>query len=377
MEAYTLLANDPQCAARAGVLHTDHGDINTPIFMPVGTNGSVKAIDERSLKQLGSQIILGNSYHLYLRPGKKILRQFGGLHKFMSWDKPILTDSGGYQVFSLRDLRSITPDGVQFRSHIDGSKHFFSSEEVMDIQRHIGSDIMMCFDECTPYPATRKEAEDSMRMTLQWEARCLTALKNSEPLYGHRQLLFAIGQGSIYSDLRKQCLEELCAMDFDGYAIGGLAIGEPLDEMYDIVAASTAVIPQHKARYLMGVGTPQNILNAIELGVDMFDCVMPTRNARNGTLFTTTGKLNVRATLKESQDPIDAGLDNYASQNFSRGYLRHLFVAGEILGLQLATMQNLGFYLWLTRTAREKILEGTFRQWKRDYLEQFYPDTKS
>ncbi len=373
-EAYQLIAECPNSAARAGVLHTSHGEVQTPIFMPVGTQGAVKAIDHRSLKEIGAQIILGNSYHLYLRPGKQMLKDFGGLHRFMNWDKPILTDSGGFQVFSLRDLRKITPDGVEFRSHIDGSKHFFSPEEVVSIQQHIGSDIMMCFDECTPYPATPEEAKASMQMTLKWEKRCLDTLRNSEPLYGYRQLLFAIGQGSVYDDLRRACMEELCALDFDGYAIGGLAIGEPLEEMYDIVACSTAVIPKHKARYLMGVGTPQNILNAIELGVDMFDCVMPTRNARNGTIFTTTGKINIRnSAMKESHAPIDDGLDNYASSNFSRAYLRHLFVAGEILGLQLATMQNLSFYLWLTRTAREKILQGSFRQWKQEFLAQYYP----
>ncbi len=374
-ESFDLVAECPNSSARAGVLHTDHGDILTPIFMPVGTQGAVKAIDHRSLLEVGAQIILGNSYHLYLRPGLELLKHFGGLHRFMNWTRPILTDSGGYQVFSLRDLRTLREDGVEFKSHIDGSKHFFSPEGVISIQRHIGSDIMMCFDECTPYPTSHADAEASMQTTLHWEQRCLQAHRRVDVMYGHRQLLFAIGQGSVYPDLRRSCMEELVAMDFDGYAIGGLAIGEPLDEMYDIVATSTDVMPKHKARYLMGVGTPQNILNAIELGVDMFDCVMPTRNARNGTVFTTTGKLNVKnAVLKDNTEAIDAGLDNYASANFSRGYLRHLFMTGEILGLQLATMQNLGFYLWLSRTAREKILDGSFRQWKQDFLARYYPD---
>ena len=279
-------------------------------------------------------------------------------------------------MFSLKDLRKITDDGVEFRSHIDGSKHFFTPESVIAMQRSIGSDIMMCFDECTPYPCTRGEALKSMKRTIEWEERCLEAHHEQEYPYEFKQHLFAIGQGSVFEDLRKACMEELCSMPFDGYAIGGLAIGEPLAEMYDIVAASTEVIPKTKARYLMGVGTPQNILNAISLGVDMFDCVMPTRNARNGTLFTTTGKVNIKnAIYKHDRTPVDEGLDCYASRECTRGYLRHLFNVGEIVGLQIATQQNLRFYLWLVTTARTKILEGTFRQWKDEFLSTYYPDT--
>ncbi len=371
---FQLQAECPNSQARAGALRTAHGEIHTPIFMPVGTQGSVKAMSPRLLKEVGAEIILGNSYHLYLRPGLETLREAGGLHRFMNWDRPILTDSGGYQVFSLRDLRTINPDGVEFRSHIDGSKHSFTSESVIAIQRYIGSDIMMCFDECTPYPCSREDAKRSMDMTLRWEERCLIAHRNQDYLYGFPQLLFAIGQGSIYQELRQECMKRLTEFDFDGFAIGGLAIGEPLEQLYDIVECSTAVMPRDKARYLMGVGTPQNILEAIDRGVDMFDCVMPTRNARNGTLFTTKGKINIKnASLKGNNDCIDPGLDNEASSQFSLGYLRHLFVANEILGLQLASMQNLAFYLWLVRTAREKILEGTFRSWKESFLAEFYP----
>lgn len=374
-EMFELISECPETQARTGVLHTDHGPVQTPIFMPVGTQGSVKAIDRRGLDEVGAQIILSNTYHLYLRPGSDVLSGFGGLHKFMGWNKPILTDSGGYQVFSLRDLRKITDDGVEFRSHIDGSKHFFTPESVIGMQRAIGSDIMMCFDECTPYPCTPAEAKASMLRTIEWEERCLEEHERHPYPYDFSQRLFAIGQGSIYPDLRRACLEELCSMPFDGYAIGGLAIGEPLAEMYDIVAVSTEVIPKTKARYLMGVGTPQNILNAIELGVDMFDCVMPTRNARNGTLFTTTGKVNIRnAAYKDDHEPLDAGIPLYASTEFSRGYVRHLFAVGEILGLQLATQQNLAFYLWLVTTARQKIQQGCFRQWKSEFLSTYYPD---
>lgn len=375
MSCYTLIKEAEDCKARAGIVHTAHGDIQTPIFMPVGTQGAVKAITKRDLEDTGAQIILGNTYHLYMRPGIELLREFGGLHKFMTWEKPILTDSGGFQVFSLQELRKISEEGVEFRSHIDGSKHMFTSEQVINIQRHIGSDIMMVFDECTPYPCTHEEANTSMQRTLRWEARCLAAHKEQEYLYDYHQLLFAIGQGSIYNDLRQRCMEELCTMDFDGYAVGGLAIGEPLKEMYDIVDVSTEVMPKHKPRYLMGVGTPQNILRSIELGIDMFDCVMPTRNARNGTIYTTTGRVNIRNNVnKNSHDPIDAGLDNYVSKNFSLAYLRHLFVAHEVVALQMATMQNLSFYLWLVRTAREKILSGEFRQWSRSFLNEYYPE---
>jgi len=374
--SFTVKNSAEDCKARTGVICTSHGEIETPIFMPVGTQGSVKAIEQQWLKDIGSQIILGNTYHLSIRPGIEILREFGGLHGFMNWDKPILTDSGGFQVFSLKDLRKITEVGVQFRSHVDGAKLFFTSEEVINIQRHIGSDIMMVFDECTPYPCDYDYAKKSMERSIRWELRCLEAHKNQPLLYNHTQALFAIGQGSIYPELRKTCLEELCSHDFDGIAIGGLAVGEPAENMYEIVDKSTEVIPTTKPRYLMGVGTPQNILRNIELGIDMFDCVMPTRNARNGTLFTTTGRVNIRNTQnKQSHEPIDSGLDNIASYTYSRAYLRHLFMTNEILGLQLATIQNLSFYLWLVKTAREKINQGVYRSWANSFIEQYYPES--
>lgn len=374
--SFTLDYECTQTNARVGTLQTEHGEIQTPIFMPVGTQGTVKAIDKERLNSVGTQIILGNTYHLYLRPGKEVLKTMGGLHRFMHWEKPILTDSGGFQVFSLKELRKITEDGVEFRSHIDGSKHLFTPEEVINIQRHIGSDIMMVFDECTPYPCDYTYAKDSMQRSLRWEQRCLTAHKEQEFLYGHSQQLFAIGQGSTYKDLRSECMLKLAEMDFDGYAIGGLAVGESADVMYDIVEHSTEYMPKNKPRYLMGVGTPQNILRSIALGVDMFDCVMPTRNARNGTIFTTTGRVNIKnAPYKFDSAPIDNGLENGVSEVYSKAYLRHLFVAGEILGLQLATIQNVAFYLWLVQTARQKILAGEFRQWSGDFLSTYYPET--
>jgi queuine tRNA-ribosyltransferase len=372
MNKFELLKTDTETKARAGILRTDHGNIETPIFMPVGTQGTVKAIEQRELTEIGAQIILGNTYHLYLRPGEEVLGQFGGLHKFMNWDKPILTDSGGYQVFSLKELRKITENGVLFSSHLDGSKHTFTPERVIEIQRCIGSDIIMPLDECAPHPCTYEYAKNSMELTLRWARRNKDAFDNSMPRYGHEQMLFAIGQGSVYKDLRTECLTRMVDMDFDGYAIGGLAVGEEAEIMYDTVNHSTEIMPRNKPRYLMGVGTPENIVTAIGLGVDMFDCVMPTRNARNGTLFTTRGKINIRnAKHRLSDEPIDAGIDSYASQNFSLGYLRHLFAAKEILGLQLATQQNLAFYLWLVKTAREKILSGQYRQWARNFIENY------
>jgi len=368
---FTLDHTDPHSKARVGTLRTDHGDIPTPIFMPVGTQGAVKAIDHRSLVELDTKIILGNTYHLYLRPGTEVLRTMGGLHRFMNWDRPILTDSGGFQVYSLREIRKMSDKGVEFRSHLDGSKHLFTPEGVVDMQRAIGSDIMMVLDECTGNPATYEQARSSMELTLRWANRAVTQFECTEPLYGYQQFHFGIGQGSTYADLRKTCMEELVQKQFDGYAIGGLAVGEPAESMLAMIDVSTDVMPPNKARYLMGVGTPENILTAIERGVDMFDCVMPTRNARNGTMFTTKGKVNIKNTrYKLSEEPLDEALDCYASQNFSLAYLRHLFVSGEILGLQLATMQNLALYLWLTRTAREKILHGTFRQWAGETIEQ-------
>lgn len=364
-------------AARAGIVSTDHGDILTPVFMPVGTQGAVKAVEHRELLEAGAQIILGNTYHLYLRPGEEVLSHFGGHHRFINWQKPILTDSGGFQVFSLKELRRITEQGVEFRSHIDGSKHFFTPESVIETQRIIGSDILMPLDECAPFPSEYSYAKKSMEMTVRWAERNKSAFDNSLPRYGHKQRLFAIGQGGIYPDLRMQCIEQLVEMDFSGYAIGGLAVGEDAETMYDIAGHSAEALPADKPRYLMGVGTPENLLTAIGLGIDMFDCVMPTRNARNGTIFTTRGKINIRNRRNRlSDEPIDAGLDNYASQNFSLGYLRHLFIAGELTGLQLASLQNVTFYQQLMRTAREKILSGEYRQWARNFLDDFNRMTK-
>ncbi len=363
--------------ARAGVLATDHGNILTPVFMPVGTQGAVKAVEHRELHEAEVQIILGNTYHLYLRPGEETLSYFGGHHRFISWNKPILTDSGGFQIFSLKDLRIISEKGVEFRSHIDGSKHFFSPESVIETQRIIGSDIMMPLDECAPFPSDYKYAKDSMEMTVRWAARNKSAFDGSMSRYGHKQFLFGIGQGSVYSDLRSRCIEQLVGMDFSGYAIGGLAVGEQTEIMYDIAQKSAELLPADKPRYLMGVGTPENLLTSIEMGIDMFDCVMPTRNARNGTIFTTRGKINIRNLRNRlNEEPIDPGLDNYASQSFSLGYLRHLFIAGELTGLQLASLQNTAFYQWLMRTAREKILSCEFRQWSHNFLDNFHRMTK-
>lgn len=368
---FSLECTDPDSGARAGRLVTDHGEIPTPIFMPVGTQGAVKAMDHRSLRELDTPIILGNTYHLYLRPGTDTLKSMGGLHRFSTWDRPILTDSGGFQVFSLRDLRTMSEEGVEFRSHIDGSKHMFTAESVVEIQRAIGSDIMMVLDECTPHPATYTEARESMELTIRWAERSRAHYLITPFTYGHRQAQFGIGQGSVYADLRQQCMHSLVDMDFEGYAIGGLSVGESAENMYAMTQASTEVMPKDKPRYLMGVGTPENILRAIDLGVDMFDCVMPTRNARNGTLFTTSGRVNIKnARWKTADEPIDLLVGAESSQNYSMAYLRHLFHAGEILGLMLATIQNVSLYLWLVRTAREKILEGTYRQWAAETIER-------
>lgn len=361
---FRLEHTDSATQARVGTITTDHGLIPTPVFMPVGTQGTVKAIEQRSLVEIDAPIILGNTYHLYLRPGTEILQTMGGLHRFATWNRPILTDSGGFQVFSLRELRTMSDDGVEFRSHIDGSRHLFTPENVVDTQRAIGSDIFMVLDECTPYPSTYTEARTSMELTVRWAERSRQRHLTAPFLYGHRQYQFGIGQGSVYHDLRRQCMEQLVAMDFDGYAIGGLSVGESAEDMYAVTAVSTAVMPVHKPRYLMGVGTPANILTAIGLGVDMFDCVMPTRNARNGTIYTTKGRVNIKnARYKLADEPIDDGLASYVSQKYSLAYLRHLINAGEILGLMLATVQNLALYLWLVRTARQHILNGTFKDW--------------
>lgn len=368
---FELLATDPETGARAGLLHTAHGTIETPIFMPVGTVGSVKAVMQEQLVQdVKAQIILGNTYHLYLRPGTEILEKAGGLHKFNGWDKPILTDSGGYQVFSLSANRKLKEEGALFQSHIDGSRHLFTPESVMDIQRSIGADIVMAFDECTPYPCEYDYAKKSMELTHRWLARCFQRFNETEPKYGYDQSLFPIVQGSTFKDLRLQSAEFAASMEADGNAIGGLSVGEPEADMYEMCELVCGILPKAKPRYLMGVGTPWNILECIGLGVDMFDCVMPTRNGRNGMLFTTEGVINIKnKRWADDFSPIDAGLDGGTSNTYTKAYLRHLFAAGEILGLQLASLQNLSFYLHLVKEARQHIIEGDYGQWKRNMLE--------
>lgn len=363
---FTLSANDSGSKARAGIVHTAHGDIETPIFMPVGTAGTVKAVHQRELEQdIQAHIILGNTYHLYLRPGTGLLEKAGGLHMFNGWSKPILTDSGGYQVYSLSDNRKINDEGVTFKSHIDGSKHLFTPENVMDIQRSIGADIIMALDECTPYPCEYDYAKKSLVITHQWLQRCIKRIDSTQPLYGYGQTLFPIVQGSVYKDLRIQSAEFIAAQNQHGNAIGGLSVGEPHELMYEMTDVVCNILPADKPRYLMGVGTPQNILECIALGVDMFDCVMPTRNARNGMLFTTEGIVNIRnEKWKDDLSPIDAGLGGYASTFYSKAYLRHLIINKEILGAQIATIHNLTFYLWLVKEARKQILSNTFAEWK-------------
>ncbi|GGC13174.1 tRNA guanosine(34) transglycosylase Tgt [Dyadobacter sediminis] len=366
---FTLQVEDSQSKARAGFIETDHGTIQTPIFMPVGTAGTVKAVHQRELKEdIKAQIILGNTYHLYLRPGLDILQKAGGLHAFNGWDRPILTDSGGYQVYSLAGTgRKINEEGVVFKSHIDGSVHNFTPESVMDIQRIIGADIMMAFDECTPYPCDYSYARSSMEMTHRWLQRCCARFDSTESLYGYSQTLFPIVQGSVYKDLRKQSAERIASFEREGNAIGGLSVGEPAEIMYELTEVVCDILPKNKPRYLMGVGTPANILEGIALGVDMFDCVMPTRNARNGMIFTTEGVINIRnEKWKDDLSPIDAGLGGYASTFYSKAYLRHLVKSDEMLGAQIASVHNLTFYLWLVNTAREKIIEGSFLSWKKE-----------
>jgi queuine tRNA-ribosyltransferase len=361
--------------ARAGLLHTDNGNIPTPIFMPVGTQGTVKALTPKVLEELDTKILLGNTYHLYLRPGNDVMKYYKGLHKFMNWKKPILTDSGGFQVFSLQELMKLKEEGVYFKSHIDGSSHFFSPESVVDTQRIIGSDIMMVLDECVPYPADYEYTKRSIELSLNWANASRIHFNSTKPLWRHQQFQFGIGQGSMYKDLRQEYIERMIEIGFDGYAIGGLSVGEPKETMYEMVDICTEKMPTNHPRYLMGVGTPENILTCISLGIDMFDCVMPTRNARNGQIFTTKGKFNIRNNrFKFCDEPIDSNLDNYASQNFSLGYLRHLTISEEILGLQLASMQNIAFYLWLVKQAREHILSGDFENWKNDFLMNYSND---
>lgn len=365
-----LVALDKHSKARAGWFQTDHGVVETPIFMPVGTQGTVKAVNQQYLEhEIKAQIVLSNTYHLYLRPGTEILEAAGGLHRFMNWNKPILTDSGGYQVFSLTELRKLKETGVEFRSHLDGSKHFFTPEKVIQIQRSIGSDIMMVLDECAPYPCEYEYAKKSVQLTSNWAVLNKNAFINSEPKYGHNQFLFGIIQGSVYKDLRKRSAEDLLELDFDSYAIGGLAVGEPTDQMYELVDFTTDLMPIDRPRYLMGVGRPENILEAIARGVDMFDCVMPTRNARNANVFTWDGTLSMRnAKYKDDFRPLDENCQCYTCRNFTRAYIRHLFIAEEILALELASIHNLYFYLELVRQARTKIIDGTFNPWKNEIV---------
>lgn len=368
--SFSLLKTDQHSKARAGLLKTDHGTIETPIFMPVGTAGTVKGVHQHELKNdIGAQIILGNTYHLYLRPGTDLIKKAGGLHRFNGWDGPILTDSGGYQVFSLSDIRKIKEEGATFSSHIDGSKHLFSPEGVMDIQRQLGADIIMAFDECTPYPCDYNYARNSMELTHRWLMRCIARFNETEPLYGYKQMLFPIVQGSVYPDLRKASAEFVANTAQQGYAIGGLSVGEPHEDMYAMTELVTDILPTDKPRYLMGVGTPANILESIALGVDMFDCVMPTRNARNGMLFTRDGVMNMRNEKWRSDlSPIDAESDLLADRVYSKAYLAHLIRNKEMLGAQIATLHNLHFYLWLVKEARKHILAGTFTDWKNQLL---------
>jgi queuine tRNA-ribosyltransferase len=363
---FDLLQKDPQSKARAGSITTDHGVIETPIFMPVGTVASVKGVHQRELKEdINPDIILGNTYHLYLRPQTEILEKAGGLHKFMNWDRNILTDSGGYQVYSLSANRKIKEEGVKFKSHIDGSYHFFTPENVMEIQRTIGADIIMAFDECTPYPCDYNYAKRSMKMTHRWLDRCVNHLDKVPVKYGYDQAFFPIVQGSCYKDLRQQSAEYIANSNQVGNAIGGLSVGEPAEEMYAMTEVVCEILPEDKPRYLMGVGTPINILENIALGVDMFDCVMPTRNARNGMLFTANGTINIKNKKWEDDfSPIDEMAITYVDTEYTKAYLRHLFAANEYLGKQIATIHNLGFYMWLVREARKHILAGDFRPWK-------------
>ncbi|AUC15298.1 tRNA guanosine(34) transglycosylase Tgt [Tenacibaculum sp. SZ-18] len=369
---FKLENTDPKSKARAGVITTDHGTIETPIFMPVGTVASVKGVHQSELKdEINPDIILGNTYHLYLRPKTAILEQAGGLHKFMNWDRNILTDSGGYQVYSLSGRRKINEEGVKFKSHIDGSTHFFTPENVMEIQRSIGADIIMAFDECTPYPCDYNYAKNSMHMTHRWLKRCIEHLGKVPTKYGYEQTLFPIVQGSTYKDLRKQSAEFIASVEAEGNAIGGLSVGEPAEEMYAMTDVVCSVLPEDKPRYLMGVGTPINILENIALGVDMFDCVMPTRNARNGMLFTAYGSINIKNKKWENDfSPIDEMGITFVDTLYSKAYLRHLFASKELLGKQIASIHNLGFYLWLVREARKHIKAGDFAQWKDKMVKQ-------
>lgn len=367
---FILEKEDQATKARTGVIETDHGKIKTPIFMPVGTVGSVKGVHQNELKEdIKAQIILGNTYHLFLRPGMEVMEAAGGLHKFNGWDGPILTDSGGYQVYSLSGTRSINEKGVEFRSHIDGSKHFFTPERAIDIQRSIGADIIMAFDECTPYPCEYNYAKDSMEMTHRWLKRCTDHMDKTNDLYGHSQALFPIVQGSTYKDLRLKSAETIAGFDLPGNAIGGLSVGEPAEEIYAMTDLVCSVLPKDKPRYLMGVGTPVNLLECIALGVDMFDCVMPTRNARHGMLFTRNGVMNMKnAKWKSDFSPLDEFGTSYVDSFYTKAYVRHLFHAKEYLAMQIASIHNLAFYLWLVTEARNQIENGTFSAWKDEMI---------
>lgn len=370
--SFTIDTKDQFSSARAGRLELSHGTVQTPVFMPVGTVGTVKTIHQRELREdINAPIILGNTYHLYLRPGIPILEKAGGLHKFMNWDRPILTDSGGYQVYSLSQNRKITEQGVQFQSHIDGSRHYFTPETAIDIQRSIGADIIMAFDECTPYPCEKTYAKESMHMTHRWFERCAAEFENGSSKYGHSQLLSPIVQGSVYTDLRKESSKFVADQGREINAIGGLSVGEPHEELYAMTEVCTQVLPEEKARYLMGVGTPVNLLECIERGIDMFDCVLPTRNARHGLIYTRNGRINIKNKKWEADfSPLDKENPCFASRQYSKAYVRHLFSSREYLGAQITSLHNLSFFLELVREAREKILEGTFSSWKSSMVER-------
>ncbi len=367
---FTLEKTDEKSRARAGTIETDHGAIQTPIFMPVGTQATVKAVHQDALKEeVKAQIILGNTYHLYLRPGMEVMAAAGGLHKFMNWDLPLLTDSGGYQVYSLSHRRKITEKGVQFASHIDGSKKFFTPEYAVDVQRIIGADIIMAFDECTPYPCEFNYAKKSMHLTHRWLKRCVDHFNQTEDLYGHKQTFAPIVQGSVYPELRKQSAEKIASHNCEINAIGGLSVGEPAEDLYHMTSIITEILPEDRPRYLMGVGTPANLLESIALGIDMFDCVLPSRNARHGLLYTSEGIINIKnAKWAKDFSPIDPNINCSLSRQHSKAYLRHLLRVKEVVGAQIATTHNLTFYLWLVNTAREKILEGTFSTWKDEMM---------
>ena len=370
MMTFELQHTDPKSNARAGLITTDHGQIETPIFMPVGTLGTVKGVHLHEIKDdIQAQIILGNTYHLYLRPGLDVIEQAGGLHKFNGFDRPMLTDSGGFQVFSLSGIRKMREEGVEFRSHIDGSKHLFTPERVMDIERTIGADIMMAFDECTPGTADYNYAKKSMELTHRWLDRCLKRFNETEPKYGYHQALFPIVQGCVYPDLRRKSAEYIASKGAEGNAIGGLAVGEPAEKMYEMIEVVNEILPTDKPRYLMGVGTPVNILEGIERGVDMFDCVMPTRNGRNGMLFTSEGVINIRnQKWRDDFSPIDPNGTSFVDTLYSKAYLRHMTIAGEMIAAQIASLHNVAFYLWLVGEARRKIADGTFAEWKREMV---------